>query len=182
MFYLKSLFSLLSVSVVLTGCGGAATDETTDARSIVDDLAEVPSSGQNSQQGDSADNTDEEQGSDTTDNQSGSTDEVASNDDQNTSEEEVPPYTQDTMSASVTLEPAGFYEDGSVMSQDEISHYQIIYGTDSNNLDQSYELSMSGILSFDFEATAHQTWYVAVKTVSIYGGESLPSNIIAFNF
>ncbi|MEC8010487.1 MAG: hypothetical protein VX185_06960 [Pseudomonadota bacterium] len=173
------IISLIVVAMYLTGCGGAASDEVTDARSIVDDLVDVGTgSGTN---GDST--ADAGEGQDTTDgSNNGSNDAVADNDEPTESNEEAPPYTQDTLTASITWTPSNYYEDGSTMSSNEISHYQIVYGSAADNLDQVYEISLAGLLSFDFEALANQTWYVAVKTVSIYGGVSDPSNIVALNF
>ena len=183
------ILSLVVVAMYLTGCGGAASDEVTDARSIVDELVDVgtgtggDAGDSTADAGDDQDTVTDETAQDTTDESSNeSSDTVADSDESSESNEETPPYTQDTLTASITWTPSSYYEDGTTMDSNEISHYQIVYGTDAANLDQVYEISLAGLLSFDFEAFADQTWFVAVKTVSIYGGVSDPSNVVALNF
>lgn len=96
--------------------------------------------------------------------------------------EQPPVNNGPTASGVISWQPAGFFEDGSVMTSSEISHYKIVFGHTSNNLDQVQEVSLAGILNFDFTAAAGQQWFVGVQTVSIYGSVSDPSNVIAFNF
>jgi len=85
--------------------------------------------------------------------------------------------------SQLTLEwaPAEFYEDGSVMTLQDISHYQLVFGREADNLDQVEELTVAGLLNVDFESVVRGTWFVGMQTVSIYGGVSDTSNIIALN-
>jgi len=86
-----------------------------------------------------------------------------------------------TIAGQLSWEPAGYYEDGTVMSMDDISHYQIVFGTSEDNLSETQEVSVAGLLTHDFTATAGNTWFVGVKTVSVYGSVSDVSNLTEFN-
>ena len=86
-----------------------------------------------------------------------------------------------TIAGQLTWEPAGYYEDGTVMSMDDISHYKIVFGTSKENLSESKDISVAGLLTHDFAATAGNTWFVGVKTVSVYGSVSDVSNLTEFN-
>ena len=86
-----------------------------------------------------------------------------------------------TIAGQLNWEPAGYYEDGTVMSMDDISHYQIVFGTSADNLSETKEVSVAGLLTHDFAATAGNTWFVGVKTVSVYGSVSDVSNLTEFN-
>lgn len=80
----------------------------------------------------------------------------------------------------ITWEPANFYADGGTMETNEISHYEIVFGTSKDNLNKSVEVSVAGLPTYDFTAEAGHTWFVGVKTVSIYGSVSDISNLTTF--
>lgn len=75
-----------------------------------------------------------------------------------------------------------FYEDGSELYYNDISHYQVVYSDNPANLYLTYDVSVTGITMFDFTAQAGITWYVAVQTVDIYGGISDVSNTVVLEF
>ena len=47
--------------------------------------------------------------------------------------------------------PASFYEDGSVMPETEISHYELVYGTNPESMDTSVNIDLAGLSSYDIE-------------------------------
>lgn len=104
-----------------------------------------------------------------------------------------PPYTEDslhayvseltsTASGLVSWASSGLYDDGSAMLNDEISHYRIVFGTSTVNLNQTQNVNLSSLLNFNFSALTKNGWYVGVQTVSIYGEVSETSNLVGFNF
>ena len=94
----------------------------------------------------------------------------------------VNPSTPSTQTAQLSWEAPQFYEDGSVLSSRDISHYKMVWGTSKKKLTNAQDLDITGILTANFSAAKNQTWYVAMRTVSVDGSISNNSNIIAFNF
>ena len=177
---------------LMTGCGGFATSEDiSEVRSILEELEVVekkPVKTDDVAQNDSTqDNTNDNNDNDTVD--AGDQNPAPTPTEPEVVEQTPTPAPAPTEQAPITLvsaslswQPAAFYEDGTVMSPNDISHYQIVYGESQTQLDQTVDVSLSGILSYEFQEEAGTTWYVAVRTVSVYGGVSESSNVLAFNF
>ncbi len=72
-----------------------------------------------------------------------------------------------------------FYDDGTELYYEDISHYKVSYGTDPSNLYLSYDVT--GLL-FDFTEQTGVTWYVVVQTVDVYGNVSEMSNVKVLAF
>ncbi len=107
----------------------------------------------------------------TTDTDSGADDEVVetpTTDDTDTS----------TVAGYVEWTPALFYADGTEMASNEISHFEVIYGATADQLTQSMTVDSAGLNSLALSQLPHGDWYVAVKTVSIYGSVSDASNVL----
>lgn len=181
----------LVVCAVLTGCGGyvPTSDDVSEVRSLIEDLEAVGQQNAEQNSGDQVvttpdvvetDETVEEtvEEETVTDVTEDVTDQVTEDVTQETESENV---SAATIAGQLAWEPAGYYEDGTEMSINDISHYKIVFGTSEDNLSESVEVSVAGLLTYDFEAAAGNTWFVGVKTVSIYGGESDASNLVEFN-
>jgi hypothetical protein len=164
----------LAICTVMTGCGGAASSEDiSEIRSLLEDL-DILEERTPEEEVAQEETTEEEVTQEET------TEEEVTQE-ETTEEEVAQEETAATLAGQLTWEPAGFYEDGTVMTLDEISHYQIVFGTAENALSETVELNIAGLLTYDFSAAAGHTWYVGVKTVSIYGGVSDVSNLTEFN-
>lgn len=81
---------------------------------------------------------------------------------------------------SVTLSwtPSAYYEDGTTMTLADISHFQVYYGNAENDLSQVVEVPVTGLNSYNVTLDSSVEWYVAVRTVSVYGGVSDFSNLV----
>ena len=75
--------------------------------------------------------------------------------------------------------PASFYEDGSIMPETEISHYELVYGNSPESMDTSVNIDLAGLSSYDIENLPEGEWHIALRTVSIYGGISDLSNMVS---
>lgn len=95
---------------------------------------------------------------------------------------DVTPPAPETAVASITWTPSNYYENGDPMNLSDVGYYQVIYGTAPDKLTQTAEVGLGDLLRYELQATVGSTYYAAVRTVSIYGSSSDPSNVIAVKF
>lgn len=74
--------------------------------------------------------------------------------------------------------PASFFEDGTAMSNNEVSHYEVVYGTSKTALNKTIKVAVSGLNTFELNQLPAGKWVVGIKTVSVYGTTSSVSNTV----
>lgn len=77
--------------------------------------------------------------------------------------------------ATLSWVPPTQNSDGSALK--DLSGYRILYGTSSNALNKSINITNPGVTTYVVENLQPATYYFAVKSVSKSGGESAPSNV-----
>ena len=88
---------------------------------------------------------------------------------------------QDTLMAQANLnwQPATTYADGSAMDLSEISHYQVLIGRSADQLQTIRYMTVATLANLVMTDLGAGTWYIGLQTVSIEGGVSDPSNLVA---
>ena len=73
---------------------------------------------------------------------------------------------------------ASFFEDGTAMTNNEISHFEVVYGATDSTMDKTVTVAVNGLNTFELNKLPSGNWVVGVKTVSIYGTASELSNTL----
>ncbi|MBM0103955.1 putative Ig domain-containing protein [Steroidobacter sp. S1-65] len=80
-----------------------------------------------------------------------------------------------TTSATLSWTPPTQNTNGSALTN--LAGYRVVYGRDSNNLDQTIQIANPGLSTYTVSNLTSGTWYFAVKAYSSTGAESAVSNM-----